>query len=282
MKKAWVNGENSQTVSVLDRGLAYGDGLFETLLYESGKACLLDLHLSRLQQGAKKLRIEFSVDTLLCELQSFLHQAREEGLLSDIDKAVLKIILSRGVGGRGYLFPEKAAAQRAILLFDHPDYPSSCRKMGIQIRLCETLTSVNPTLAGLKHLNRLDSVMARNEWSCSDIKEGLMLDERGMIVEGTMSNLFIVHDEVLITPSLRRAGVAGVMRAYLLDMAKKHKVKTCISEGLSVKQLYNADEVFICNSVVGIWPVIRLESKQWKVGKFTQLAQSWIQDVCSD
>jgi 4-amino-4-deoxychorismate lyase len=282
MRKAWVNGEDSQTASLLDRGLAYGDGLFETLLYESGHVRLLDLHLSRLQAGAKKLRIQFAIDTLQGELQGFVHQAREEGLVSDADKAVLKIILSRGVGGRGYRFPEKVSTQRSILLFDHPAYPLRHRKEGIQIRLCKTPVSVNPALAGLKHLNRLDNVMARSEWDCSDIQEGLMLDEQGAIIEGTMSNVFIVRDSVLITPSLKRAGVAGVMRAHLLDMARKHKVETCISESVSVQQLYDADEVFVCNSVLGVWPVIRLGPKQWSVGRLTRLAQSWIQDVCCD
>jgi len=282
MRKFWVNGEDIQTLSLLDRGLAYGDGLFETLLYESGQARLLDLHLSRLQAGAKRLQIQLSLDTLRGELQGFLHQAREEGLFSDLDKAVLKIMLTRGAGGRGYRFPEGAATQRIIQLFNHPAYPLQHRKEGIQIRLCKTLVSVNPALAGLKHLNRLDNVMARNEWACDDIQEGLMLDEQGTIIEGTMSNIFIVRDNILITPSLKRAGVAGVMRAHLLDMARKHNVETCISKSISIRQLYDADEVFVCNSVLGIWPVVRLESKQWAVGRLTQIAQLWVQDICSD
>ncbi len=282
MRKAWVNGEDSQTASLLDRGLAYGDGLFETLLYECGQVRLLDLHLSRLQAGAKRLQIQLSMGTLQDELQGFLQQARGEGLLSDADKAVLKIILTRGVGGRGYRFPEKTVTQRIIQLFDHPGYPLQHRKEGIQIRLCKMPVSVNPALAGLKHLNRLDNVMARNEWNCSDIQEGLMLDEQGAIIEGTMSNIFIVRDNILITPSLKRAGVAGIMRTHVLDMARKHKVEICISESVSVQQLYDADEAFVCNSVLGVWPVVRLESKQWPVGRLTQLAQLWIQDICSD
>ena len=282
MRKSWVNGEDISTLSLLDRGLAYGDGLFETLLYESGQVRLLDLHLSRLQAGAKRLQIQLSMGTLQDELQGFLHQAREEGLLFDADKAVLKIILTRGVGGRGYRFPEKAVIQRIIQLFDHPGYLLQHRKEGVEIRLCKTPVSVNPALAGLKHLNRLDNVMARNEWNCSDIQEGLMLDEQGAIIEGTMSNIFIVRDNILITPSLKRAGVVGIMRTHVLDKARKYKVKTCISENVSVQQLYDADEVFVCNSVLGVWPVVRLESKQWPVGRLTRLAQLWIQDICSD
>lgn len=282
MRKSWINGENISTLSLLDRGLVYGDGLFETLLYEFGQVRLLDFHLSRLQAGAKRLQIQFSLDTLQDELQGFLDQAREEGLLFDADKAVFKIILTRGVGGRGFRFTEEAIPQRIIQLFDHPGYPLQYRKEGVRIRLCKTPVSVNSALAGLKHLNRLDNVMARNEWSCSDIQEGLMLDERGAIIEGTMSNIFIVRDDVLITPSLKRAGVVGIMRTYVLDKARERKVKTSISENLSVEQLYDADEVFVCNSVLGVWPVVRLESKHWPVGRLTQLAQQWTQDICSD
>ena len=174
------------------------------------------------------------------------------------------------------------AAQRVILLFDHPAYPPRYRKEGIQVRICETPVSVNSTLAGIKHLNRLDNVLARNEWLNSDVQEGIMLDEQGSIIEGTMTNVFLVSDHALITPSLERAGVAGVMRAYLLNMAKKNKVTTRISEGIGIQQLYDAQEVFVCNSILGVWPVVKLESKHWPIGSFTRLAQSWIQDACSD
>ena len=279
MRKAWVDGINCQTTSILDRGLAYGDGLFETLLYESGKIHLLGSHLARLQAGATRLRISFALETLQDELRDFLNEARAEGLVSDSQKAVLKIILSRGVGGRGYAFPEGArTSQRVIMLFDHPAYPSSFQEDGIHIRLCKTPVSVNAALAGLKHLNRLDSVMARSEWDDPEISEGLMLDEQRFIIEGTMSNLFMVCGNVLITPSLQRAGVEGVMRAHLLILADKYRVETRIRESLTLEQLFDADEVFVCNSIFGIWPVTRLESKQWPVGKLTKTLQKWVHD----
>ncbi|MBL4607406.1 MAG: aminodeoxychorismate lyase [Pseudomonadales bacterium] len=283
MKKSWVNGAECHSVSLSDRGLAYGDGLFETILYESGSLRLLEQHLNRLGSGANQLRLPLVIETLQDELQDFLRQACQEGLIASSGKAILKVIVSRGVGGRGYSFSESnTTPQRAVLLFDHPGYPTSYREGGIQIRICDTPVSVNPAIAGLKHLNRLDSVMARNEWNNPDIKEGLMLDERGGIIEGTMSNLFIVRDNTLCTPGLRRAGVAGVMRSYILDMANQHQVETSISDNICIEQLYEADEVFVCNSIFGIWPVTLLESKRWSVGSLTKAAQSWIRGVCGD
>ena len=278
MKKAWINGVSCQTTSILDRGLAYGDGLFETLLYTSGQVMLLEAHLARLQAGAERLRLPFALDVLQNELQSFLCEAVAEGLLGHSGTAVVKIILSRGVGGRGYAFPQdhQSATQRALLLFDHPNYPCSYREEGVEIRFCDTPVSVNAALAGLKHLNRLDSVMARNEWNDPHIVEGLMLDDSGFVIEGTMSNLFMVKDDVLITPLLHRAGVEGVMRAHVLNLADQHKVETRIKVNLRTEQLLDADEVFICNSVFGVWPVTQLESKQWPVGTLTQAFQCWM------
>lgn len=272
-----MNGVNCQTISILDRGLAYGDGLFETLLYTSGQIVLLEAHLARLQAGAERLRLPFALDVLQNELQSFLCEAEAEGLLGHSGAAVVKIILSRGIGGRGYAFPQdQSASQRVLMLFDHPSYSCSNRDEGVAIRFCDTPVSVNTALAGLKHLNRLDSVMARNEWSDPHIVEGLMLDDGGFVIEGTMSNLFIVKDDVLITPLLHRAGVEGVMRAHVLNLADQHKVETRIKVNLRTEQLLDADEVFICNSVFGVWPVTQLESKQWPVGMLTQAFQRWM------
>lgn len=281
MKNAWVNGIASQSVSVLDRGLAYGDGLFETLLLKSGSPCYLEKHLARLQHGAVRLKMYFDAALLRREVFAFLQESEQKGLLSSAP-AVLKIIVSRGVGERGYRCSDLQSCTRILLLFENVSHKTSHDQSGIAIRLCSTLMNDNPALAGIKHLNRLENVLARSEWDEADIQEGLMMNRSHRIVEGTMSNLFIVKQGVLFTSSVEQAGIAGIMREVILERALAAGLKTRVVEPFTVDQIKQADEIFVCNSVIGIWPVIRWDTVHWPIGPITHQLQQWVEsrDAC--
>ncbi|MHA3738870.1 aminodeoxychorismate lyase [Pseudomonas sp. Eth.TT006] len=261
---SWVDGQPADALSLKDRGLAYGDGLFETIAVHGGQPVLLDRHLARLAEGCARLALAADLERVRQELLSYA-AAMGEG--------VLKLILTRGDGLRGYA-PDPAAPGRRILQGNPPAaYPAAHGEQGVRLFPCVTRLANQPLLAGLKHLNRLEQVLARAEWRDSEHAEGLMLDQAGRVIEGVFSNLFLVRDGVLITPDLRRCGVAGVMRAEILFQAESLAIPTQISD-ISLEQLQWADEVFICNSVYGVWPVRAYAALSWPVGPLTRKLQT--------
>jgi len=203
-----------------------------------------------------------------------------QALAGLVDKAVLKVIVTRGSGGRGYRVPDKPAATRIVQLHNWPVFSPSCAEHGVAVRVCETRLGHNKALAGIKHLNRLEQVLARREWSDPDIMEGLLLDADGHLVEGTMSNLFLVKEGTLLTPDLQRCGVAGVMRTRVLELADRLSFAADIRQ-LEMQHLLAADEVFICNSLIGIWPVIAVDARGYKKGTVTARLQALL-DSCPD
>lgn len=245
MTRVWINGKRTTQVDYRDRGLQYGDGLFETMRVHDGRIALLSHHLDRVLLGCRRLHIPTPGRQLL--QREILRAA------ADRPDAVLKLIVTRGIGERGYRAPQPCHPTRLVLCDDHPVRRAGDGKP-VRVRLCRTRLSDNTALAGLKTLNRLDSVLARNEWRDPRISEGLMLDRDGHIVCGTMSNVFIGRNGRFITPTLDRCGVAGVMRRWVLDTARRCRMN--VREGrVSVAQLLRADEIFLTNAVIGIWTV---------------------------
>lgn len=260
----WVDGQPADALSLKDRGLAYGDGLFETIAVCGGQPLLLERHLTRLAEGCSRLAIAADIELIRSELQAYA-AAMGEG--------VLKLILTRGDGLRGYA-PDPSAQGRRILQGNPPAaYPAVHGEQGVRLFPCTTPLSVQPLLAGLKHLNRLEQVLARAEWQDSEHAEGLMLDQAGRVIEGVFSNLFLVRDGVLVTADLKRCGVAGVMRAELLFQAASSGIPVQITD-ISLEQLQWADEVFVCNSVYGVWPVRAYAALSWPVGPLTRKLQT--------
>ncbi|MBF3303434.1 aminodeoxychorismate lyase, partial [Pseudomonas aeruginosa] len=158
-----------------------------------------------------------------------------------------------------------------------PAYPERHWQQGVRLFACRTRLAEQPLLAGLKHLNRLEQVLARAEWSDAGHAEGLMLDVHERVVEGVFSNLLLVLDGTLVAPDLWRCGVAGVMRAELLERAEGIGVPLAIRD-VSMAELATADEVFLCNSQFGIWPVRALDEHVWPVGKLTRKLQDQLRD----
>jgi len=263
-----VDSAASNTVAADDRGLHYGDGLFETLAVRGGRALHWSRHMTRLLAGCERLGIP-AVDTVAL--------AREAHRLSAATaQGVLKVIVTRGSGGRGYREPHTVLPRRILQLFPWPEFPPAAGEQGVAVRLCRMRLCHNPLLAGIKHLNRLEQVLARREWHDPRIAEGLLLDGDGLLVEGTMSNLFVVRGGKLLTPGLLRCGVAGIMRSVVLELARRQSVPVEIGP-VDAAELGRAEEVFLCNSLIGIWPVVAVEGRPYPRGPVTIRLQQSLQ-----
>jgi len=262
-----VNGKSEDRIAIADRGLQYGDGLFETIAFRNGIAEFIDAHLQRLILGCERLKLPFRQLDLLHQELELIYQN-----IADTD-SVIKIVITRGSGGRGYFADQSVEPTRIISTHNYPSYPTSHYQKGVTVRLCQHRLSENPSLAGLKHLNRLDNVLARNEWSDANIAEGLMFDQSNHLIEGTMTNIFLVNSQKLITPLLDKSGVEGIMRAQIIAVTRKLGLR--FNETLITQDdLKNADEVFVCNSINGIWPVIAVSDiAEYTVGPITQQLQ---------
>ena len=262
-----VNGECKEYIEISDRGFQYGDGLFETITVTNGQPVFLDLHLDRLDSGCRKLYIPFPGTELLA------FEAKK--LCQHSSKAVLKLILTRGSGGRGYRQPDVIQTTRVLSLHPFPDYPDIYKAQGIAARFCDTRLGLNPGLAGIKHLNRLEQILARAEWTDPGIQEGIMLDMNEHVIEGTMTNLFYVKNDTLYTSSLALSGVAGIIRGIIMTLSSDHDL-SAIEHTFTKDELLSADEVFVCNSIVTIWPIKQIASIYFPVGERTRQLQTWL------
>jgi 4-amino-4-deoxychorismate lyase len=261
---SWVDGQPLENLALGNRGLAYGDGLFETLLVKAGRPLLFERHLQRLEHGCARLAIACDLNPVADEISRY---AKAMGA------GVLKLILIRGDGPRGYAADLASAPRRILQASPIPAYPLEHARDGVRLFACQTRLAEQPLLAGLKHLNRLEQVLARAEWSGREYAEGLMQDVQGRLIEGVYSNLFLVRDGQLLTADLSRCGVAGVMRAELLDQARQAGLSIRITD-LWPEDLAQADEVFVCNSVYGVWPVLSHAQRNWPAGPMTRKLQS--------
>lgn len=261
----WVDGRPAAALPLADRGFAYGDGLFETLRVVAGQPCQYARHRLRLQQGCERLGIPLDLPRLDEEVRAFC---------TLLGQGVAKLVVTRGDGARGYAWPQPQQPRRVLLGGPLPVYPARHARDGIELFPCVTRLSEQPALAGLKHLNRLEQVLARAEWRDTRYAEGLLQTARGQVIEGVFSNLFLVLEGVLTTPDLRCCGVAGVMRAALLEHAQACAIPLRISD-VPLERLYAAEEVFTCNSLYGVWPVRRLGAQRWPVGELTRTLQGF-------
>ncbi len=264
-----INGDRKEHIEISDRGFQYGDGLFETIEVRNGQIVFLGPHLERLNSGCHRLNIPAPDEKLLrLEAKELCHQ-------SAFDKAVLKIIITRGSGGRGYRQPDVIRPTRVLSLHPYPEYPETYPEQGVVARFCATRLGLNPSLAGIKHLNRLEQIMARAEWNDSAIQEGLMLDVNDHVIEGTMTNLFYIKNNSLYTATLNQSGVAGIMRRIIMTIAVEHSLPL-IEHMFTKEELLAADEVFVCNSIIGIWPIKQIATTHFSVGPITRSIQMWL------
>ena len=192
---------------------------------------------------------------------------------------MFKLILTRGSGGRGYAWPTPATPRLLASLHGLPARPASDYREGIQVGLCQQRLALQPAFAGLKHLNRLEQVMARGEVQRASWQEGLMCDMQGHPIELTSMNLFARFGERLWTPDLGQCGVAGVARGLIIEKLAHDQGLDVDVDSRPLSHLERADEVFACNSVAGILPVRTLMDRTWPVGESTLALQARLEQL---
>jgi 4-amino-4-deoxychorismate lyase len=254
-----VNGVAARTVPADDRGLAYGDGLFETLALRAGQLRFTDAHLARLARGCARLGIPAPDEGRL--------RAQLATVSDGVAHGVVKILLTRGPGPRGYAPP--ASPEPTLIVACHPGEPGRGATVPLRVCDCATPVATSPALAGLKTLNRLEQVLARSEWRDPAIGEGLMRDEAGWYAGGTASNLFIVRDGTLLTPGLGRRGVRGIMRDVVLAASARLGIATAEAD-LGRADLDGASEMFLTSALIGIAPVGEFDGRRLATGPVTR------------
>jgi 4-amino-4-deoxychorismate lyase len=250
-----INGSFNSAISALDRGLSYGDGVFRTVKVVQGLPEHWPAHYQKLVKDCSAIGI-------VCPNADVLINDVEQLFSIDELASVAKIIITRGEGARGYNPPAITNPMRVVIKSSLPNYPQQHFDEGVSLHLCETRVGHQPKLAGVKHLNRLENVLARMEWHDPQIADGLMLDIANNVIECTAANIFARYGNVLMTPQLDQCGVSGVTRKQIMARAHTLLLKTVV-ETMDLKQLLSADEVIICNSLYGVWQVRQLEHQKW-------------------
>jgi 4-amino-4-deoxychorismate lyase len=242
-----LNGDGEPVeFDLQDRGLTYGDGVFETILIHQGQMVWWDAHCRRLLLGAERLRLPmFDQEKIRQACESFCATQH---------RAVLKVIYTRGSGGRGYQMPESSSPSVLLSLHSAPEKNAGA----INLVWCKTPLAIQPILAGIKHLNRLEQVLARAEWKSPDIHEGLMCDSDGRVVCATAANVFIYRHGRWLTPIIDRCGIQGLAREWVLQ-----RLTAAEETSVTREDVMQADAVFLCNAVRGIMPVAALNGCTW-------------------
>jgi 4-amino-4-deoxychorismate lyase len=278
---SWLDGAPSSFVSVDDRGLHYGDGLFETMRCRNGSIDFLELHLERLQKGIEVLCLPVSIARVRADVAAFCSELRAR----NVADAVVKLVVTRGTAMRGY---NPATAKSASIILQAFAFVARPRQQqqGADVTLCRTRLADQPALAGIKHLNRLENVLARGEWQ-AQFDEGLMLSQQGHIVEGTMSNVFFIDGDAsggwtLHTPAIDRCGVAGVMRRLIIEtVASRLGLDVRQSSVMTPQRTQQFSAGFLTNAIIGIWPIKSLCGRSFEMVPVTSDIQRVV-DVCRD
>jgi len=263
-----VNGVENDAISVRDRGLMYGDGVFRTFMLRGGKPLRWPRQYAKLAADCEALRIACpAADVLERDLAAVAMRCPD---------CVVRIVITRGGGERGYAISAAASPVRVVSASPLPDYPQRHYASGVRAQLCRIRLAAQPALAGIKHLNRLENVLARAEWSDPGIAEGLLCDADDNVICGTMSNVFLVQGGALATPDLARCGVAGVQRQLVIELARINNMPVRIAS-VSIDELLAADELFLVNSVIGVWQIAAFGEKSWNPGPITARIRRWIE-----
>ncbi|MEF8793538.1 aminodeoxychorismate lyase [Thiohalorhabdus sp.] len=263
------------SVSVFDRGFQYGDGVFETLAVVGGRVRELEAHMDRLGEGAELLGIPApDAGDLAADIDDLA------GELGTDTNAVIKVLYSRGRGGRGLAPPERPKPTRVIMRLAWPDHPPGWWRHGIRTITCTTHQVSGGALDGrIKSMNQINHIVARMEWQDPGVAEGLLCDQRGYVVEGTVTNVFAVFDGRVVTPDLTGSGLPGITRRRVLEIADEPNGRSQLA-ALSPADLGEADELFLTNSLVGIWPVASFDDRPFSApGPVTHKLQQALEAI---
>jgi 4-amino-4-deoxychorismate lyase len=264
-----VNGVASASLPASDRGLAYGDGVFRTLALRNGRVCAWRRQFAKLAADARALGIRCPEETVL--------QAEVGEATRGAAQCAVKIVVTRGSGERGYAYAADHLPTRIVSASELPQHPRHWHERGVAVRLCSLRLARQPALAGVKHLNRLENVLARAEWADPGIAEGLLQDSAGNVIGGTMSNLFLFTGDALLTPDLSQCGVAGVTRERVIDAARRNRV-ACRVAAVSLHELFAASEAMLVNSLIGAWGIRQLGAAAWAQGSMTATVRRWLDE----
>lgn len=262
-----INGAATDLLAATDRGVAYGDGVFRTFPVVRGRARHWHLQFRKLAEDCAALVLPCPPEGILAQELAHISTAQPD--------CIVKIIVTRGSGERGYAPPQRLAPTRVVIASPQSHYPEEFYRDGVRVRVCSTRLAGPSRLAGVKHLNRLENVLARMEWDDPAVAEGLMLDAEGNVGGGTMTNLFMVDERGLATPDVSKCGVAGVTRARMLAAASRHGVD-CRVEPLSLGRVLAARELILVNSVIGAWPVREIEGRALQPGEGFIRITAWL------
>jgi len=266
MIECLVNGEISNFVDTANRGLNYGDGLFETVAVQGSRPRRWQAHMDRLGAGCERLGIPMPPQALLLrEVQT---------VSAGLPTAVVKIVLVRDGPGRGYRPPDGNACTRIVSAHAYPDDVAAMAARGVRARVCDLKLAIQPALGGIKHLNRLEQVLASAETFAAGVTEGILFDREDHVISAISANIFLVMEDRLLTPRLDRCGIRGVMRSQILAAFGAR----CELRRMLVDMVREADEIFICNSVRGIIPVVAIDEQNYQIGPVTREIQAWLRE----
>lgn len=253
--QAWLNGKPTEQSLAYDRGLAYGDGFFTTVLCNNKQPLNWQGHWRRIQLSLQTLKLGTLDQTqLIQELQTALTQSSFNGF------CILKLIVTRGLGGRGYAPPKPADLQRLIYVMPAPFESVNAQSLvELTATVCKTSASINPSIAGLKHLNRLENVLARDEVIEKGADEGLMFNDYGHLVGGTQTNVVLIRQtadgQQALMPKLNLSGVQGTCLSALKELSLNIRWQ---EQDITLADLHTAKALFVCNAVRGVQAIKKL------------------------
>ena len=253
----WVDGVASRALPLPDRGLDYGDGVFETILLVGGKPLFLHLHLSRLELGLAALHIPDCLAEVKCQIENALIAVPHSG------EAVMRVTVTRGAGPRGYASPIDSIPRVVLSVYQSGVRNFRLMERPASISLTQIRWGFQLALGGVKHLNRLEQVLAATEKQHLGVDEVLMLDHQEAVVSMSAANIFALIDGQLVTPILRGCGVMGTRRRLLLETLAPALGLTSHEATLCLDDLKEATEVFYCNAITGFRPVGEFAERRW-------------------
>ena len=251
-----INGKKQTRLSVFNRLTQFGDGLFETCVVKNTNLLFWSAHFARLEKGCAQLKINPISE------QQWLKDIAKALELAKLDNAVVKIFLSRGESVRGYGFASNIQPIRFVIVSEMPTQ----MPLKYALSVCCSGYADNQLLSNIKHCNRLEQILARSELSAD---ECIMLDNNGNVISVTQGNIFAVKSGVLLTPNLDKCGIAGTRREAILKIATDLGLQVKVGK-LTLQALFDCDEVFISNSVIGIKSVSTINKRQFTQHAITQ------------
>jgi 4-amino-4-deoxychorismate lyase len=266
-----IDVKQDDSIPANDRLALYGDGCFTTMCVINAEIELLQAHIQRLRIGCQQLHIQFS------DWQSLQHHVQKKA--QQLSHAVLKVVISRGTGGRGYATNNVSEARCYVSVSDLPTHYEQQRISGICLGLSSIRLGNQPLLAGIKHCNRLEQVLIKHEIDQNLVDDVLVCDYQDNVIETSAGNLFFRKGSQWVTPKLDKCGVSGVMRNYIIEIMRSGGINV-VESSMPLTDVYDCDEVFVCNSLMKVIPVVRLDTSHKQISLKTEYCKfaAWFTD----